>query len=49
MRRADDIYNDLRSKLRIELGEDNKEIIGLLDSFWDAAVSEGIVMGQSNG
>lgn len=49
MRRASDIYNDLRGKLRSELGEDNKEIVGLLDDLWDAATSEGIVIGQSDG
>lgn len=41
MNTADEIYNTLRSKLREKLGDDDPEITGLLNDFWDAAHSEG--------
>jgi hypothetical protein len=43
VRPADEIYNELRDKLRDKLGCDDKEITKLLNEFWDAAYSEGAV------
>jgi cell division septum initiation protein DivIVA len=40
VRSADEIYNDLRSKLRDKLGYDDQEVTQLLDEFWDAVDSE---------
>jgi hypothetical protein len=45
VRSADEIYNQLRGQLRTKLGDDDREVIQLLDEFWDSAYSEGVVGG----